>query len=120
MKQWQFSKKVVEEYSYGQAWDTNGWFWKPAEAAKEKMAMIDSGSILDFGDYSSAFVVGQAWKTLSDGKFDVAITYCDKVLEMYEEKAVEMQGSLTEYPWQSKEQIFHYWALNDVWNSSFC
>ncbi len=26
-------KKVANEYTYGQAWDTNGWFWKPADAA---------------------------------------------------------------------------------------
>ena len=30
-----------------------------------------------------------------------------------------MQGSLTEYPWQSKEQVFNYWALNDVGTSLF-
>jgi len=112
-------KKLIDEYSYGQAWDTNGWFWKPAEAAKEKMAMLDSGSVLDFGDYSSAFLVGQAWKALSDNSLDSAITYCDKVLEMYEAKAKEMQVSLTEYPWQSREQIFRYWALNDVGTALF-
>jgi len=33
---------------------------------------------------------------------------------MYEQKAQEMQDSLTEYPWESKEKIFTYWALNDV------
>ena len=25
-----------------------------------------------------------------------------------------MQNSLTEYPWESKDKIFGYWALNDV------
>ena len=42
----------------------NGWFWKPAEAAREKLAMIDSGQFLDFGDYTSAFMTTQAWKAL--------------------------------------------------------
>jgi tetratricopeptide (TPR) repeat protein len=107
-------KKVMDEYSYGQSWDKNGWFWKPASAAKEKLAMLDSGSTLDFGDYTSAFILGQAWKVLGEGNYDVAITYCDKIFEMYEVKASEMQASLTEYPWQSREQIFKYWALNDV------
>ena len=25
-----------------------------------------------------------------------------------------MQASLTEYPWQSRDHIFRYWALNDI------
>ncbi len=112
-------KKLLEEYSYGQAWDTNGWFWKPAEAAKEKLAMIDSGAFFDFGDYSSSFLTGQAWKELPKDNTDAVITYTDKVIELYEEQAKQMQGSLTEYPWQSKEQIFNYWALNDVGTSLF-
>ena len=57
-------KKVANDYVYGQTWDTKGWFWKPSEAAKEKIAMIESGSNLDFGDYSSAFLTTQAWKAL--------------------------------------------------------
>ena len=39
-------QRIVSEFSYGQAWDPKGWFWKPAEAAKEKIAMIKSGSRL--------------------------------------------------------------------------
>lgn len=27
--------KVIKEYTYGQAWDPKGWFWKPSEAAQE-------------------------------------------------------------------------------------
>ncbi|OGW95875.1 MAG: hypothetical protein A2Z81_05925 [Omnitrophica WOR_2 bacterium GWA2_45_18] len=107
-------KKLINEYSYGQTWDTHGWFWKPADAAKEKLAMLESGSTVDFGDYSSSFLVGQAWKTLSSkGPEEVSI-YTDKVLELYEVQAKEMQKSLTEYPWESNEKIFSYWALNDV------
>ena len=30
-------------------------FGKPVEAAKEKLAMLESGSNIDFGDYTSAF-----------------------------------------------------------------
>src|SRR3989338_4268273 len=43
-------QKLMKEFSYGQCWDTKGWFWKPAEAAKEKLAAIESGSSIDFGD----------------------------------------------------------------------
>ncbi len=114
-------KKLVDEYTYGQAWDTNGWFWKPAEAAKEKMAMLDSGSVLDFGDYSSSFLTTQGWKTLDDVEDEnsAVFTYTNKVLSLYEDKAKSMQESLNEYPWQSREVIFNYWALNDVGTSLF-
>ncbi len=36
-------QKLINEYTYGQCWDPKGWFWKPAEAAKEKITMMDSG-----------------------------------------------------------------------------
>jgi tetratricopeptide (TPR) repeat protein len=106
-------QKVIDEFSFGQTWDPKGWFWKPAEAAKEKLAMIESGSKLDYGDNSSSFLTGQAWKALNDNPEDVA-SYVKKVIDSYADKAKEMQSSLTEYPWESKEKIFSYWALNDV------
>ena len=107
-------KKIVSDYTYGQAWDTKGWFWKPAEASKEKIAMIESGSNLDFGDYSSSYLTAKAWKALSDNDSDSVIAYADKALELYEEKAKAMQESMTEYAWESKDEIFAKWALNDV------
>lgn len=112
-------EKILNDYSYGQAWDVNGWFWKPAGAAKEKLAMLKTGLVLDFGDYTSSFIVGQAWKSLEDENIEKTLMYTDKVLELYATKAAEMQESLTEYPWQSREQIFNYWALNDVGTALF-
>ncbi len=112
-------KRALDEFTYGQAWDTQGWFWKPAEAAKEKLAMIESGSKLDFGDYSSSFLTTQAWKALGDNDVEGVNTYVNKVVELYAAKAKEMQESLAEYPWESKEKIFEYWALNDVGTSLY-
>jgi tetratricopeptide (TPR) repeat protein len=111
--------KLVKEYSFGQTWDPKGWFWKPAEAAKEKLAMIESGTNLDFGDYTSSFMTTQAWKALEAGDLASVNAYTDKVLDLYGSKAKEMQGSLTEYPWESKDKIFSYWALNDVGTALF-
>ena len=105
---------VIRDFRFGQAWDTNGWFWKPAEAAKEKLAMLDSGTFYDFGDYSSSYLTTQAWKALAEADPKVVDVYADKVISLYEDKAREMQESLSEYPWQSREHIFKYWALNDV------
>ena len=104
----------VNEYSFGQCWDTGGWFWKPAEAAKEKIAMIESGSDLDFGDYKSATLTTKAWEALGKKDLDTVLAYTNKCIELYEGKAKEMQSSLTEYPWENKDKIFSYWALNDV------
>ena len=112
-------QRIVNEFSYGQTWDPNGWFWKPAVAAKEKIEMIKSGSNLDFGDYTSSFMTTQAWKALIDEDFDSVLAYTNKVIEMYSDQAQKMQSSLTEYPWESKDKIFSYWALNDVGTSLY-
>jgi tetratricopeptide (TPR) repeat protein len=112
-------QKVVKEFGYGQCWDVGGWFWKPAEAAKEKLAMIESGSQIDYGDYKSSTLTTKAWDALAAEDLDSVKAYVSKNLELYEEKAKEMQNSLTEYPWESNEKIFSYWALNDVGASLF-
>jgi len=107
-------QKLIDDYGYGQCWDVGGWFWKPSEAAKEKLAMLESGSNLDFGNYTSETLTTNAWKSLTDKDLDAVIAYTNKCLELYVEKAKEMQENLTEYPWESKDKIFSYWALNDV------
>ncbi|HQP09951.1 MAG TPA: tetratricopeptide repeat protein [Candidatus Omnitrophota bacterium] len=107
-------QKVVDDYAYGQTWDVKGWFWKPAEAAQEKIAMLESGSTLDFGDYSSSYLAGKAWGALSSDDTAGVVAYTDKILELYAEKAKAMQESMTEYAWESKDAIFAQWALNDV------
>jgi tetratricopeptide (TPR) repeat protein len=106
--------KLAKEYSFGQCWDEGGWFWKPAEAAKEKLAMIESGSTLDFGDYKSTTLATKAWDALNKQDLESVDAYVNKCLELYSDEATEMQKSLNEYPWESKEKIFSYWALNDV------
>jgi len=111
--------KIIDNYKFGQTYDTRGWFWKPAEAAKEKLAAIKSGSNIDYGDYSSSYLTTQAWRALTSNDTDSVMAYTDKVIELYAEEAVKMQTSLSEYPWESKEKIFEYWALNDVGTSLF-
>ena len=34
-------KKLVDKLGYAQCWDPQGWFWKPAEAAKERIAELE-------------------------------------------------------------------------------
>ena len=112
-------QKVVKDYMYGQTWDPKGWFWKPADAAKEKLAMLEAGVDLDFGDYTSSHLVQKAWAALAANDLDATVAYVSKTLELYASKAKEMQDSLTEYPWESKDKIFSYWALNDVGTALF-
>ena len=112
-------QKVVKDYAFGQCWDPKGWFWKPSEASKEKLAMLEAGIDLDFGDYTSTFLTQKAWAALAANDLDAVVAYVSKNLELYAAKAKEMQDSLTEYPWESKDKIFSFWALNDVGTSLF-
>ncbi len=111
--------KLINDYSFGQAWDPKGWFWKPAAAAKEKLAMIASGANWDFGDYSSSTLIQKAWAALAANDVKGVEAYVNKTLELYAGKAKDMQASLKEYPWESKEKTFSYWALNDVGTGLF-
>ncbi len=111
--------KVINDYTFGQCWDTKGWFWKPADAAKEKLAMMASGLNLDFGDYTSAQLTQKAWAALAANDLPAVEAYVNKVVSLYGGKAKEMQASLKEYAWETKEKIFSYWALNDVGTSLF-
>jgi len=112
-------QELIDNYSYGQTWDTRGWFWKPAEAAQQTLKMIETGTVYDFGDYSSQHLVTKAWEALSKDDLEGVLAYVKVCLDLYAAKAQEMQNSLTEYPWQSNEEIFSYWALNDVGTALF-
>src|SRR6185295_141206 len=70
-------------------------------------------------DYTSSFITTQAWKALEGEDYKSVVAYTDKVVEMYSKQAQEMQAGLKEYPWESKDKIFSYWALNDVGTSLF-
>ncbi|MFC1703500.1 hypothetical protein ACFL1E_01775 [Candidatus Omnitrophota bacterium] len=105
---------LVNGYAFAQCWDSKGWFWKPAEAAKEKLEMFVSGKDYDFGDYTSQTLTTKAWGAFNAGDLNMALMYTDKCIELYQDKAKEMQASLDGYPWESNEEVFSYWALNDV------
>ncbi|MDP8212887.1 MAG: tetratricopeptide repeat protein [Candidatus Zapsychrus exili] len=110
---------IIENYAYGQTWDAGGWFWKPAEASRDQLKIIETGLVLDFGNSSSSFLVGQAWKSLHNNAHDAVVIYVKKALELYEGEAKNMQDSLTEYPWESNDKILTYWALNDIGTALF-
>lgn len=40
-------KQVVEAYGFAQCWDPKGWFWRPAEAAAQRLKQLDFDVVLD-------------------------------------------------------------------------
>jgi tetratricopeptide (TPR) repeat protein len=38
-------KLLIDKYYYGQAWDPRGWYWQIAEASKQSIKKMESGSI---------------------------------------------------------------------------
>lgn len=112
--------RVISDFSFGQAYDpASKSFWKPAQAAKEKLEMMAKGLDLDFGDMKSSTIAARAWEALAKKDINGAQAYVNKNIELYGAKAREMQASLKEFPWESQEKIFSYWALNDVGTSLF-
>jgi len=113
---------VINDYYFAQCWDPRGWFWKPASAAKDALDLIKAGVDLDFGDYRSNALVQKAWGALQARKLKIVRIYVDKVVELYRDRALEMQSSLKDYTWPSlgsAKKTFSYWALNDVGTALF-
>lgn len=112
-------RMILDNYSFGQCWDPKGWFWKPADAAADMIAMMGKGLDLDFGDYRSETLVVKAWKALDEEALEEVLVYTDKCIKLYSPEAAKMQKSLKGYPEGSDEEIFAQWALNDVATAYF-
>ena len=78
---------------------------------------------LDYGDYSSQTMTTKAWDALNAGDYMTAIKYTEKVVEMYEEQAKDMQESMkTGVQTRAKRpsaEVHANWALNDVGTSYY-
>ncbi len=72
---------------------------------------------VDYGDYTSQTLTTNAWNALTDEQYELAIRYTEKCIELYGEKAREMQAGLDETP--HFKRVHDYWALNDVGTSYF-
>ena len=106
---------IIKNYRYGQCWDSNGWFWKMADAANDQIMGMEKN--VDFGNYTSETLTKKAWESLEKEEFDKVEIYVDKCLDLFEKTAKEQQSTLTDFA--SKEKAFDYWALNDVGTSLF-
>lgn len=112
-------EQLLKNYRFGQCWDPKGWFWKPAEVAVENLVMIRTGIYYDFGDYTSATLMAKAWEALEQEDIKKVLGYTDECIKLYADRAREMQAELSDYPKGEDEEIFAYWALNDVATAHF-
>ncbi len=67
---------------------------------------------VDYGDFTSMTLQVKSWEALGEARYEQVLTYTSKCVELYEEKAREMQASLSAKP--SSKVVNDYWALNDV------
>lgn len=106
---------VIEEYSFAQCWDKQGWFWGLESACKDLITML--GTDVDFEDYTSETLTRKAWEALSSKNIVNAIVYAEKCISLYEKDAKKQQESLSNFA--PKEKAFDYWALNDIGSCYF-
>lgn len=74
---------------------------------------------INFGDHKSSTLTVKAWQALNQERYEDAIVYTKKCLELYKTSAKEMQDGLTDFVKGTDEEIHSYWALNDVSTSLF-
>lgn len=73
----------------------------------------------NFGDERSTTLVTKAWEALEKNNAPEAILYANKCIKLYAQQAHSMQGSLQDFPSGSNDNVFRYWALNDVGTALF-
>lgn len=111
----EISITVKKNFGFAQCYDPKGFYWKITTAFHDMMVTV--GTNIDYGDYTSATLVGKAWVSLNGQNFESAIIYADKCVSLYMKEAKEQQSSLNSYP--SEATAFDYWALNDVGTAHF-
>lgn len=112
--------RIINEFSYAQTYDVNKkTFWKPVDGANDSLYMIDNNLDLNYGDMTSNFIVQQMWQALHDNNLGAVIGYDMKLEHLYGQEAKNMQRALKDYSTGGNDEIFKYWALNDVGTGMF-
>jgi len=88
-------------------------FAEEAKSAPPATPAAPAALALDFGNFSSETITSKAWDSFNAKNHTHAMAYARKCIELYKDKAVEMQKSLSA-PATVKEEVFKSWALNDV------
>lgn len=92
---------------------------RKAEPVAADFAVVPSGGARNFGDHRSSTLTTKAWQSLSLKDTQGVLDYTNKCVEMYSADAVKMQASLKDYPAGTPQEIFAYWAVNDVATALF-
>ncbi len=116
---------IVDKFGFAQCWDPQGWFWKVADGAKDKLTTLGTG--YDFGDYTSQTLTTKAWGALNAKDYYAVELYTGKCIDLFEKNAIEQQASLSDYPDTKVDENNNgvidvhekYWALNDVGTCHF-
>jgi len=112
--------RIVNEFFYGQTYDVgNQSFWKPVDGAQDSLYMIEKNLDLHYGNMTSNFLVLRMWESLAKNNLEEVIAYDMKLEHLYSQEAKNMQNSLKDYVSGTNDQIFKYWALNDVGTGMF-
>ncbi|MCK5707259.1 MAG: tetratricopeptide repeat protein [Candidatus Aureabacteria bacterium] len=101
---------IIENFSFSQCWNPQGWYWNISEAANDQIMLMNTN--ISFGDYTSQTLTAKAWESFNTGEYDLSLVYCRKCIQLYKESAKKMQSQLKQYAKTNKS--FDYWALNDV------
>lgn len=91
---------------------------KPAAPAAPAAPATPAVPAPDFGDSSSSTLTTKAWDALNGKNPGHAKVFAEKCIELYRDKALEMQKGL-KAPATEQEEVFKSWALNDVGTCHF-
>ena len=83
------------------------------------LAEANMAAAYNFGDFRSETLATKAWGALAQNDIEAVLAYTNKCIELYAEQAKKMQDSLKDYAKGSNDEIFSFWALNDVATSLF-
>lgn len=91
-----------------------------AEGAAAPAAAAPAARSYDFGDRTSATLVGKAWQAYTAKDFDAVMAYAGYCRELYQDTALQQQAALKAPPPTSEpEKVHANWALNDVGTALF-
>ena len=90
-----------------------------AQAAAEAAPAAGVKAPVNFGDYRSTTLTTKAWGALASNDIESVLAYTNKCISLYGAQASKMQASLKDYATGSNDEIFKYWALNDVATSYY-
>ncbi len=94
--------QLIADFTYGQCWDSHGWWWQPAKAAQKVVEQLQKGIDPD-STPNEAFeqawqVTAKAWKAWGKKQYDEVIRLAEYAQSHWGKQAREMNSGLHRYP----------------------